>query len=212
MNVYAYRMHEAAYMAVAPWRAMSDVARFWLKSPLNPIAFTEFGRNMSASAELFERLTRRYGKPAFGLDATIIDEHSVPVTEEIVWKAPFCQLLRFSRDLPASLPPQPKLLIVAPMSGHYATLLRGTVEAFLPHYDVFITDWSDAPHGARPRPDAFGLDDYIDYVIDMCHVLADRDARPLHTLGVCQPAVPLIAPPWLAWRPRPIPACRPRWF
>ena len=192
MNLYSYRMHEAAYLALAPWRAMSDMARFWLKSPLNPIAQTEFGRNMAASAELFERLTRRYGKPAFGLEATVIDDHSVPVTEEIVWKAPFCQLLHFARDLPASLPPQPKLLIVAPMSGHYATLLRGTVETFLPHYDVFITDWADA-RMVPVEAGRFGLDDYIDYVIDMCHVLADRDARPLHTLGVCQPAVPLIS-------------------
>jgi poly(3-hydroxybutyrate) depolymerase len=192
MNLYSYRMHEAAYLAVAPWRTLSDMTRFWLKSPLNPISHTEFGRNLAASAELFERLTRRYGKPAFGFDATIIDEHSVPVHEEIVWKAPFCQLLHFVRDLPASLAPQPKLLIVAPMSGHYATLLRGTVETFLPHYDVYITDWADA-RMVSAEAGRFGLDDYIDYVIDMCHALADRDERPLHTLGVCQPAVPLIA-------------------
>ena len=192
MNLYSYRMHEAAYLAVAPWRAASDMARFWLKSPFNPIAFTEWGRNMAASTELFERLTRRYGKPTFGFEATTIDGHSVPVREEIVWKSPFCQLLHFARDMPGSLPPQDKLMIVAPMSGHYATLLRGTVETFLPHYDVYITDWTDArmvPVDAGP----FGLDDYIDYLIDMCHVLAQRDGRPLHTLGVCQPAVPLIS-------------------
>ena len=99
-------------------------------------------------------------------------------------------MLRFKRDLPAGTP-QSRLLIVAPMSGHYATLLRGTVEGFLPHHDVYITDWEDA----RMVPLAvarFDLDDYIATLIEICHALKTDDA-PLHTLGVCQPAVPLIA-------------------
>ena len=166
------------------------MARFWARSPLNPFSKTPVGRTIVASAELFERLTRRYGKPRFGLDTTLVGNREVAVEEKVVWQKPFCRLLRFERDLPADVK-QPKLLIVAPMSGHYATLLRGTVAAFLPHYDVYITDWSNA----RMVPQVvagFDLDDYIDYLIEMCDVLK-RDGAPLHTLGVCQPAVPLIA-------------------
>ena len=190
---YSYQWHEFAYLALAPARAFSDVARVWFKSPLNPLAHTPVGRNVAASAELFERFTRRYGKPVFGLEETTIDGKQVPVIERVVWERTFCRLLHFERQWPSPHKPQPKLLIVAPMSGHYATLLRGTVEAFLPDYDVYITDWADA----RMVPLAsggFDLDDYIDYLIDIFRVLSVRkDGLPLHTIGVCQPAVPLIA-------------------
>jgi poly(3-hydroxybutyrate) depolymerase len=193
MSFYAYQMHEMAYAALAPARAMSDLTRLWLKSPINPLANTPVGRNLAASAELFERMTRRYGKPVFGLETTVVAGHTVPVTEQVVWQRPFCRLLRFERDLPAGIAPQPKLLIVAPMSGHYATLLRGTVETFLPDYDVYITDWVDA----RTVPilqGSFGLGDYVDYVIELCHVLSrETDGLPLHTLAVCQPSVPVLA-------------------
>ena len=190
MNPLSYQMHELAYLAMGPARAASDVAKFWAKNPLNPLAQTPIGRTVGASADMFERITRRYGKPRFNLDTTTIDGREVAVEEELVWQKPFCRLLRFKRDLPAGTTEQ-KLLIVAPMSGHYATLLRGTVEALLPHHDVYITDWTNA----RMVPSAiaqFDLDDYIDYVIEMCHVLK-RDGSVVHTLGVCQPAVPLIA-------------------
>jgi poly(3-hydroxybutyrate) depolymerase len=189
MNRFTYQLHEMAYFACAPWRALSDATRFWARNPLNPLAKTQVGRNILASTEMFERLTRRYGKPHFGLEKTSVDGWDVAVEEIVVWQKPFCRLLRFKRDLP-DWTVQPKLLIVAPMSGHYATLLRGTVEAFLPHYDVYITDWSDAR--MVPAVETFDLDDYIDYLIEMCHVLK-ADGGALHTLGVCQPAVPLIA-------------------
>ncbi len=189
MSPFSYQMHELAYMAFAPLRAISDVTRFWARNPLNPWSGTQVGRNIVASTEMFERLTRRYGKPRFGLDHAIVEGRHVAVEEQVVWQKPFCRLLRFRRDLPAGQA-QAKLLIVAPMSGHYATLLRGTVEAFLPHYDVYITDWSDAR--MVPAAERFDLDDYVDYLIEICRVLKDGP-DPLHTLGVCQPAVPLIA-------------------
>jgi len=190
MNKYSYHMYEMAHLAVAPARALSDATRLMFRNPINPLAHTPFGRSMSAGAELFERLTRRYGKPTFEFEHTFIDGRQVPITEEVIWKKPFCQLIRFRRDSGRN---DPKLLIVAPISGHYATLLRGTVEAFLPHYDVYITDWMDA----RMVPLAagrFDLDDYIDYPMELCRRLApDAPGAGLHTLGVCQPAVPLIA-------------------
>jgi poly(3-hydroxybutyrate) depolymerase len=194
MPPFAYEMHELTHLALAPLRAMSDVARTWLESPINPVSYTRAGRNLAASAKIFERLTRRYDKPAFGLASASVDGKTVPVVERVIWQRPFCNLLHFEKQQDDALgEPQQKLLLVAPMSGHHATLLRGTVEAFLPFYDVYITDWVDArsvPLGIGP----FDLDDYIDYLTAICAELSkEGDGRLLHTIGVCQPAVPLIA-------------------
>ncbi len=183
-----YQLYEMNHAAMQPFRAYADALRHFYSSPLNPLADTEFGRSMTASAELFERTTRRYGKPAFGIARTTVDWKPAAVSEDIVWSRPFCDLIHFSRDLPQRRKADPKLLIVAPMSGHYATLLRGTVEAMLPHADVHITDWVDA----RMVPLAagrFDLDDYIDYVIEMLHELGPDT----HVMAVCQPAVPVLA-------------------
>ena len=186
-------MYEMAHAALAPARAFSDASRLFFKNPMNPLAHTLFGRNMAASAELFERLTRRYGKPSFGFESTLVEGERAAIAERVVWERPFCRLLHFERQLTRLRRPQPKLLIVAPISGHYATLLRGTVEAFLPDFDVYITDWADArmvPLSAG----AFDLDDYIDYLIAIFRLIGgDRDGVGLHSIGVCQPAVPLIA-------------------
>ncbi len=135
------------------------------------------GRSVAASLEVFERVTRRYGKPLFGITDTIVGDDLVAVSETVVLKKPFCRLLNFrkERTFNRKAKPEHKLLIVAPMSGHYATLLRGTVEALLPHYDVYITDWIDA----RTVPLAqgtFDLDDYVDYVIEMLRALGPRHA------------------------------------
>jgi poly(3-hydroxybutyrate) depolymerase len=182
-----------AHLAMLPARVLSDATRLWFKNPLNPVSYTIFGRNMAAGAELFERMTRRYGKPIFGLDQTTVDGVDVTVSEEVAWERPFCRLIRFARALPEGHAQQSRLLIVAPMSGHYATLLRGTVEAFLPHYDVYITDWADARMVPRTMG-SFDLDDYIDYVMAMWRHLAEREpGLPVHTLAVCQPAVPVLA-------------------
>ncbi len=187
-TAYQYQFYEMAHAALAPARAVSDAAYMMFRNPFNPLSVTPFGRNMAAGAELFERMTRRYGKPVFGLKETAIEGESHEVLEEIVWSRPFCNLLRFVRPTVPNGEGQPTLLIVAPMSGHYATLLRGTVEAFLPTHNVYITDWIDA----RRVPLAVGrfdLDDYIDYIREMLQVLGPG----VHTLGVCQPAVPLLA-------------------
>jgi poly(3-hydroxybutyrate) depolymerase len=192
MDQLGYQLYEMAHLALAPARAASGFTRNFFKNPFNPLSNTLIGRNIAASAELFERMTRRYGKPDFDLDSTMIESRIVPVTEEVVWERPFCRVIRFAREMPEQPSPQPKLLIVAPMSGHYATLLRGTVEAFLATHDVHITDWTDA----RMIPDAqgkFDLDDYIDYLIEILAALSERkDGVALHALGVCQPSVPLI--------------------
>lgn len=183
-----YKLYELNHAAMAPWRAMADATKLVFQNPLNPFAETPFGRSMAAAAELFERTTRRYGKPEFGIDETVVDGNAVAVSEHVVWSRPFCKLLHFERDLPDDRPPDPTLLIVAPLSGHYATLLRGTVAAMLPAHDVYITDWQDA----RMVPVAegrFDLDDYIDYVVDMFRHLGPG----AHVMAVCQPSVPVFA-------------------
>src|SRR3954453_17731088 len=136
-----YLCHDAARMLLAPARAMCDVSRFVLGSPINPLSYIPVGRTLSAACELFERTTRRYAKPSFGLTSTMVDGERVAVTEQIIWSKPFCRVVAFRRGPTTTPHSQPKLLIVAPMSGHYATLLRGTVEAFLPDHEVMITDW-----------------------------------------------------------------------
>ena len=185
----AYFWFDAAHAMLAPARAASDLTRLALENPVNPFTNTPMGRTMAAACEMFERTTRRYAKPVFGLSTTVIDGESVPVTEEVIWTRPFCRVVAFRRGTTAArAKPQPKLLIVAPMSGHYATLLRGTVEAFLPTHEVMITDWTDASM-VPVASGRFDLDDYIDYVIDMCRELGPD----LHMLAVCQPSVPALA-------------------
>ncbi|HEX9903911.1 MAG TPA: polyhydroxyalkanoate depolymerase [Propylenella sp.] len=183
-----YQLYELNHAALAPWRAVMDATRLAFQNPFNPLSDTTFGRSVAATAELFERTTRRYGKPAFGIFETVVDGRTVPVSETAVWRKPFCSLLHFQRALPPDRPHDPKVLIVAPLSGHYATLLRGTVEAMLPEHEVFVTDWADAR--MVPVSDGrFDLDDYIDYVIAMLHHLGPNT----HVVAVCQPSVPVLA-------------------
>ncbi|MCT2576004.1 MAG: polyhydroxyalkanoate depolymerase [Mesorhizobium sp.] len=183
-----YQLYELNHAALQPARLYADAVRFFYSNPLNPVSHTALGRSVAAAAELFERTTRRYGKPEFGLTKAVVDWKSVDVAEGTVWSKPFCNLVRFERQLPAGRKPDPKLLIVAPMSGHYATLLRGTVEAMLPHADVHITDWVDARMVPLSQG-SFDLDDYIDYVIEMFHALGPDT----HVMAVCQPSVPVLA-------------------
>jgi poly(3-hydroxybutyrate) depolymerase len=184
----AYYWYEAAHLMLGPARAASDATRLLFNNPVNPLTHTPYGRTVSAACELFERTTRRYGKPVFGLDWTTVEGRRTPVTERVVWERPFCQVVAFDRALSVAPRPHPKLLMVAPMSGHYATLLRGTVETFLPTHQVMITDWVDArlvPMAAG----SFDLDDYIDYLISMFRALGPD----LHVMAVCQPSVPVMA-------------------
>ncbi|MFC5586643.1 polyhydroxyalkanoate depolymerase [Nitratireductor kimnyeongensis] len=183
-----YQLYEFNHAALQPARAYADAVRLFYSNPLNPVAKTYFGRTVAAAAEVFERSTRRYTKPEFGLKETSVNGVKVSVREQTVWSQPFCDVIRFKRDLPKGAHPGPKVLMVAPMSGHYATLLRGTVETLLPYADVYITDWADArmvPVSDGP----FDLDDYIDYLID----IFDHLGPDTHVMAVCQPSVPVLA-------------------
>ncbi len=183
-----YHWYELGHAAVRPARVAAGSAKLFFGHPLNPLSHTMFGRHAAAASEVFERTTRRYLKPSFELPVTAVDGATVAVTEEIVWERPFCRLLHFKRDLPEGRARDPRLLLVAPMSGHFSTLLRGTVEALLPDHDVYITDWQDA----REVPltaGAFGLDDYIDYV----RLMLSHLGRGTHVFAVCQPGVPVMS-------------------
>ncbi|KTQ88166.1 esterase [Aureimonas ureilytica] len=166
---------------------MADATRTFYQNPMNPLAGTEMGRTVAAMAELFERTTRVYSKPEWHIHDTLVGGLRVPVVDRTVMTKPFARLVHFERALPKERPANPRFLIVAPMSGHYATLLRGTVEALLPYAEVYITDWIDAR--LVPLTEGrFDLDDYVDYIIEMLHFLGPDT----HVIGVCQPAVPVM--------------------
>ena len=190
-----YSLVEMNRVAMAPMRLAAKAGRAALLSPLNPLGKTEYGKSLAAFADVFESSTRYYGKPEWRIDSVRVNSAPIDVTPTVAWRSPWCTLLHFKKDpdqlaavrKPGS-PPLPRMLIVAPLSGHYASLLRGTVEAFLPHHDVYITDWSDA-RMAPVWQGRFDLDDYIDHVRKMLTHIGGG----AHVLGVCQPGPPVLA-------------------
>jgi len=186
-----YSMYELGHLSVAPLRIAALMQSSMLRSPFNPMADTEIARTAAAASELFESVTRRYRKPDWNLPATNVEGMDVPVTPKSAWSTPWCSMLHFERDAEALVQARgertdPTVLLVAPMSGHYATLLRSTVEAFLPEHEVYVTDWSDA----RMVPvlaGRFDLHDYIDHVMGMLRALGPDT----HVVAVCQPG-PLV--------------------
>ena len=184
-----YQFYELSRGAMRPARVMASSYSLFLNNPFNPWTHTVAGRHAAAACEVFERTTRRYKKPEFRLGATEVDGVTVTVSEEIVWQRPFCRLIHFKRGIePGRGVRQPRILLVAPMSGHYATLLRGTVEALLPNHEVYITDWQDA-RGISVTEGTFDLDDYIVYLREMLRALGGD----VHMLAICQSAVPALA-------------------
>jgi poly(3-hydroxybutyrate) depolymerase len=188
-----YALHEASYYATTPMRLAAAAARDFWGSPVNPAAQTKFGRTVYAAADLFTNVTKRYGKPEWGIDSTVVNSVKVRVRPTVVWESPWVKLLQFDRDMgdmrrAGKMSLDPAVLIVAPLSGHYATLLRGTVEAFLPDHAVFVTDWVNA----RDVPMLEGRFDFHDYIDHIRAMLAAIGGRA-HVLAVCQPGPPVLA-------------------
>lgn len=190
-----YQVYEFNHAAIAPFRTLASLGQEVFENPINPWTHTTFGKSIAAACDVFESTTRRYGKPEFDLPDTLRGGKLVPVMEEVTKHENFCDLLHFNRDL-SVLPPKlrkeaeadPKVLIIAPLSGHYATLLRGTVEAMLPEHDVTITDWTDA----RKVPLAnghFDLNDFVDTIIRALQHLGPNT----HVMAVCQPGPAALA-------------------
>jgi poly(3-hydroxybutyrate) depolymerase len=184
-----YDAYEVQRSFLAGASRLAGMGAGWLSNPANPWSYASASPLIAASLEVFSHASATRGKPEFGIESTLVDGKTVAVREEIVLRKPFGQLKRFVRD---GVEAGPRLLIVAPMSGHYATLLRGTVERMLPGHDVYITDWRDAK--LVPASDgSFDLDDYIDYLIEFLEVIGERTGERPHMLAVCQPAVPAFA-------------------
>jgi poly(3-hydroxybutyrate) depolymerase len=181
-----YEAYEFQKSLLAGASAMAGLSSEWMNNPSNPFAHTQLGSMMASGLDVFAHASAPHGKPEFGFGFTLIDGKEVLIEEVLEAERPFGQLLHFTR--PGAPAGQPKLLIVAPMSGHYATLLRGTVERLLPTNDVWITDWADA-RLVSLDDGSFDLDNYIDYLIGWLEHIGPG----AHVLAVCQPAVPAYA-------------------
>jgi len=171
--------------------ALASISAGMLSNPANPFGYLGMGPVVANALDVFAHATAHYGKPEFGITEVEIAGKPHPVVQSTVLERPFGDLVRFRVDgAPAD---RPRLLIVAPMSGHYATLLRGTVERMLQSAEVFITDWADAKM-VPTDAGKFDLDDYIDYLIDFAgHVHSEAGGQRIHMMAVCQPSVPAFA-------------------
>src|SRR5687768_8582399 len=170
-----YSLYEAQHMALAPWRLWAELSRGWFGHPFSPLIHLPLAKRLAASSELFLRVTERYEKPEWNIAEAL---------PEVALERPFCNLVHFRQQAQKKR----KVLVVAPLSGHHATLLRDTVRALLPEHDVWVTDWVNArlvPLTAGP----FHFDDYVDYVRDWIRFLSPD----VHVISVCQPTVPVLA-------------------
>jgi poly(3-hydroxybutyrate) depolymerase len=199
-----YDAYEMQRSLLAGASKLAGLGAGWLSNPANPWAYSSMGPVVGASLEVFAHASAPRGKPEFGIERVQAGRKQVRVSEEILLRKPYGQLKHFVRE---GIEDGPPLLIVAPMSGHYATLLRGTVQRMLPGHDVYITDWRDAKL-VPTRDGSFDLDDYIDYLIEFLELIGERTGERPHLLAVCQPAVPAYAATAImnadknAWRPK----------
>ena len=181
-----YFIMEATRTQITPMRLGIKAYNQWFQNSYNLLHGTDLARTISAYLELSERITRKYGKQEFGISEVVVDDKKYKIKEKLIVSKPFCRLLHFSKvEMKKDLP---KLLIIAPMAGHHATLLRRTVQDTLPYFDVYITDWVDA-NQVPLSLGRFDMDDFIDYTIEFMTLLAPE----LNVMGVCQPTVPLLA-------------------
>jgi len=199
-----YDAYEVQRSLLAGASKLAGLGAGWLNNPANPFGYSTMGPLVAASLEVFAHAAAPHGEPAFGIEEVCVGGKTVPVNEEILLRKPFGQLKRFYRE---GVETGPRLLIIAPMSGHYATLLRGTVERLLPSFDVYITDWRDAKMVPLSEG-TFDLDDYVDYLTEFAELIGTKAGERPHLLAVCQPAVPAFAATAMMnedknpWRPK----------
>lgn len=180
-----YQIHEMQHAALSPWRSWAELNSQLFGSPFSLLSYIPASKKIAAACEVMLRVTNRYEKPEFGLKETKVGGKTIAVAEEVVHTEAFCRLLHFKRDTTRD---DPRVLVVAPLSGHHATLLRDTVRALLPNHDVYITDWANArvvPLSEGP----FHFDDYVEYVQQFIRLLGPD----LAVMSVCQPTVPVLA-------------------
>jgi poly(3-hydroxybutyrate) depolymerase len=188
-----YQIYETQRALMAPFSEFASASAKLYSHPLSPFAHTPLAQRVSASYDLLHRLAKDYEKPPFNINSATVGGVEIAVQEQVALHKPFCRLLRFKRftDNPRALDEmkaQPKVLVVAPLSGHHSTLLRDTVKSLLREHKVFITDWTDA-RMVPAQAGAFHLDDYVEYVQEFIrHIGPD-----VHVISVCQPTVPVLA-------------------
>ncbi len=191
-----YELYETQRALMEPFSDLANFAAKSLSNPVSPLAQSPFSQRMAASYELMHRLAKDYEKPEFGLRSVEVNGVEVAIHERTEWSHPFCNLLRFKRltddtDTLVAIKDQPVVLIVAPLSGHYATLLRDTVKTMLKDHKVYITDWVNAR--LVPLSEGhFTLDDYVNYVQECIRHVQGRYGN-CHVMSVCQPTVPVLA-------------------
>jgi poly(3-hydroxybutyrate) depolymerase len=186
-GIMLYQSHDISRTLLNPMVHLAGAQAPRLTSPFLAQSYMPFAGTAAAGCESIYRFGKAYDRQPFNLTSTVVDGRPVPVAEEIVLEKPFCTLLHFKKN-PAAVPPQAAVLLVAPLAGHHATLLRDTVRELLKDHDVFLTDWTDArlvPLPAGP----FGLGDYIGYVQDFMRLLGPG----LHVIAICQSTVPVLA-------------------
>lgn len=191
-----YQAYQTCSDMLAPARMAAQAATGFRDRYLGGAQDMPWFRRFFALAEVFDKATITHQRPAYGIGSVLSGNRDVTVREEVALDLPFCNLLHFAKDDVAT--PQPRMLVVAPLSGHYATLLRDTVHTLLSDHDVYITDWKNARDVPLSEGD-FGFDDFVDYVIHFLQELADpadegsQGRRGAHVLAVCQPCVPVLA-------------------
>ncbi len=171
--------------ALAPMRLFAETANNLLHQAWPAIGGHPLVRGAAAALNLFSNTGSSHQRPEFGIDRVVIGGAEIAVSEEAIAVHPFCRLVHFRK---AEALDQPKLLVVAPLSGHFSTLLRGTIATVLPDHDVYLTDWVNA-RNVPVTQGRFGLDDEIDLIIDFIR----RLGPDCHVMAVCQPSVPVLA-------------------
>jgi poly(3-hydroxybutyrate) depolymerase len=184
---YLYYFLESTRANISPMRYNVIAFQEWYESKYNPFHHTELGKTMRANLEIIERMTRKYLKPEYKIDSVMVQNVKYNVHEVLIDKKPFCNLIHFKKD--GIKIKQPKLLIVAPMAGHHATLLRDTIKEMLILNDVYVTDWIDASQVPLSEG-KFDMHDFIEYNIDF---LQKCDKGPIHVMAICQPTVCILA-------------------
>ena len=185
MEAMLYQLYDWQRAALEPWRLFAQAANELYGHPDSPLSYLPGSRNVAAAFDLMTRLTRRYERPEFGITSVVSNGRAFVVREENDLEKPFCRLLHFRK---MGAPQQPKVIVFAPLSGHFATLVRDTVRALLADHDVWVTDWIDAkeiPIAVGP----FHFDDYVAYVREFLRFLGPD----VHSISVCQPTVPVLA-------------------
>jgi len=188
-----YQFYETQRAMLSPFAEFASASAKLYSHPLSPFNHTPMAQRVAAGLDLMHRLAKEYEKPEFGITSATVGSVQVAVQEQPVLTKPFCRLLRFKRftDNPkalAAMKAQPSVLVVAPLSGHHATLLRDTVKSLLHDHKVYITDWTDA-RMVPLESGAFHLNDYVRYVQEFIEHIGPA----VHVISVCQPTVPVLA-------------------